>query len=119
MTDPVPANLQGYVQVLGIEGTIALVERFGGARLYLPRTPQADGPLAQALGLEAAQRLGQAMGGGEAVKIPLAKKWLARHYRGLGWSVARIARHLRCSDTTVYGYLADDGSQLDLFSEAG
>lgn len=116
MTDPIPANLQGYVQVLGIEGTIALVERFGGARVYLARHPRADGPVAAVVGLEAAQRLGEAYG--DTVKIPLAKRWLARHYRGLGWSVARIARHLRCSDTTVYGYLAD-GSQLDLFSEAG
>ena len=69
-------------ELLGDEDFLALVETFGGDRLYIPKS--AEGTIVSAaLGGEAAARLA-ARYGGDYPRIPLAREFRARQYRAAG-----------------------------------
>lgn len=111
---PVPANLDVYVRVLGEELAIAFLTEFGGAELYLARTPQGRSRLVRLVGREKATALAEAADRLPR-RVPLGKRWLAQIYRRQGLSVAEIARRLRASDVAVRGWLkAADERQLSL-----
>ncbi len=99
-----PAQIEAYVHVLGVEGTIAFLLEFGGAELALSRNPRADSRVAQAVGLDLARALG-AHAGHLPRRVPLAKPWIAQVLRAQGLPVAEIARRLHVSDVAVRGYL--------------
>jgi hypothetical protein len=100
---PVPANLEPYVRVLGVELAIAFLAEFGGAELYLARSPQRS-RLTKLVGRDRAAALAQAA---ERLpkRIPLGKRWIAELYRARGLSTAEIARRLKASDVAVRGWL--------------
>lgn len=108
MTDPVlprpPAHIQPYVEVLGVEGAIRFLLAFGGAEMYVPRTPKGRSRLAKMFGLEKARALAIAA---EHLprRVPTAKPWIAQVWAAQGRSVADSARTLHVTDVTVRGWL--------------
>lgn len=123
MSDPrPPAQVEPFVRVLGTDDAIRFLMTFGGAEMYLPRSPKGRSRLAQAFGRDKAEALAAAA---EHLprRIPLAKPWIARVWSSRGLPVAEIARRMHTSDVTVRRYLraAEDGEpspqtdQLPLF----
>ena len=98
-----PAQIASFVQVLGLELTVAFLLRFGGAELHLSEDPRANSRLVALVGLDNARALGQLLTAPR--RIPLAKPWLAAWLRARGESTAEIARTLHVSDVTVRGWL--------------
>ena len=115
MTDDLPgparprptAQVQPYVDALGIEDAIRFLLAFGAQSFTSPPTPGAGGrskrcsaptrpDKARALAAEA-HRL--------PARVPLAKPWLARCLAARGESAATIARTLRTTDVTVRKWL--------------
>lgn len=103
--------------VIGREATIALMVKFGGTRLYIPRRPREIEPTSSivfAIGWDLAQKLGDAFGG-ESIVVPLHKSRAARrrdraeiirlHREGI--TVASIARQVGCSERHVYNVLSN------------
>jgi hypothetical protein len=103
----VPANIEPFVKVLGVDLAMVFLMEFGGAELYIAKRPQERGRLAQLVGHEKAAELALAA---EFLprRIPLAKAWMARTLLTQGHSVADIARRLRVSDVTVRKFTSDE-----------
>ncbi len=112
----VPAHVQPYVEVLGLELTVALLLECGGAPLYLPDTRGLDDSrIVQVLGKDRALALGRHFGRG-LVKVPLAKSFIAAYYLSQNVPVVEIARLLHVDRSTVQRWLPDrPGRQLSLF----
>ena len=70
-----PASLRELAESLGPgggEACLRLMEAFGGvSRLYIPRNPGPDHPLARIMGLSQAQRLAAIYGGDYLCNVPL------------------------------------------------
>lgn len=79
---------------------VALAEAFGGTRVYVPKNIGASHPIAEAIGIVAAQALLGRIGN-ENVRIPLARDLRARYYCNAGVSLAQIARRLGMSEVGV------------------
>lgn len=45
-------RLQEFEQLIGIDATMRLVERFGGLRIFIPANPKSDHPYAEIIGFE-------------------------------------------------------------------
>ena len=86
------------LSLLGPAGLIALAEKCGGRRLYVPAAAQ--GPFAREIGEPAARRLCDHYAG-RYIRVPLARELRARHYRAAGCSNAEIARRLGMSESGV------------------
>lgn len=100
----VPANIEPFVRVLGEDGAIDFLLAFGGAELYLARTPTGRSRVAQLVGVDKASALAAAAENLPR-RVPLAKEWLINRLRAKGLPVMEIARMLRVSDVTVRTYL--------------
>lgn len=100
-----PAELRYLVEILGAEGTLALIERRGGTRLRIPKTFRAQSAFAAEFGAKAARELVRRRGGDD-LKVPLSKAWRARVYDAQDMSYPAIARKLGCSETSVWRYLS-------------
>lgn len=111
MTFPrrVPAHIQPYVDILGVDGTVEFLMTFGGAELSLRANPR-QGQLVNLLGVERAAALAEAAGHLPR-RIPLAKPWIAHQLHERGLSVAEIARTLHVSDVSVRAYLKPRGKR--------
>jgi hypothetical protein len=94
-----PANIEGFVQVLGEDGAAAFLLRFGGATLNLSANPRGGSAVADLVGLDAASALGRLQRRPD--RIPVAKQWLTGYLLSRGYPVAEIARTLRVTDVTV------------------
>lgn len=115
MTHPRPtAQVQLFVDALGIDTAIKFLLAFGGAELYLPQNPRSDSKLVDVVGIDAARRLG-AMAQNVMVpdRIPTAKPWIARVLFARGLPKAEIARKLHVADLTVRRWVAGSGGDAD------
>lgn len=114
------AQLEDLVIKLGLPAALRLVERFGGTRIYLPRAEfmNADHPIAQAVGLEAALELCQAWAQ-ERPAIPRAAAFLRNERdRALlkdanDHTVPALARKYELTERQVYYILARGLSSAD------
>ena len=63
------------VRMVGLPATLKLIERWGGARLFIPRPEglRPDHPLAAAIGFRLAQRLAAEVAGA-AIRIPTVRR---------------------------------------------
>lgn len=107
--------------LLGEDGFVALAQSFGGTRLYVPTSIEADHEIAQAIGADAAKLLSRHYSP-DTIRVPLARNERARHYRARGLSNAQIARKLGMAETGVdklFARMADaptkGSAQLSLF----
>ncbi len=113
---PVPPEARAYVDLIGVEATLALIAARGGTRLYVPKVA-AGSEIAGEIGDHAAGLLA-AEYGGTYLNVPLVKAWRAAMLKASGRSYADIARAIGSSESGVYKMLARAGmthSQLDLF----
>lgn len=108
MTEPIrpPAHVEAYVNILGEERALAFFLAFGGAELYIPKSPKGSSRIVAVLGREAADALAVA-GSRLPKRVPMPKRYLARVFFQQGLTVADLARKLHVSDTTVRAYLKD------------
>lgn len=110
-------------KLLGERAFLALVEAFGGTRLYVPRRISADHEIAQAIGEPAAKLLSDRVAP-DVLRVPLARELRARHYRAEGLSDAQVARRLGITETGVEKLFKrmpnkpTKGSALPLFPDA-
>lgn len=102
MTDEprVPAHVEPFVRVLGVDDAIKLLLLFGGAEVYLTRSPKGRSAIAQEFGTEKAAQIAEAA---EQLprRMPLAKEWIAAVMSSRGLSDAEIARTLHVTDVNV------------------
>lgn len=113
MTEPPPpAELGWLIRALGVEATLALLDAFGGSRIYVPAVPSPDCRLVLAIGMEAAQALAE-IRPRETIKPPLAKLWRTRVYTARGWSQSAVARKLGIDESTVARQLKPVPSRFD------
>ncbi len=112
------------VDLIGAQAGAALCRRFGGRRLHIPKDPAPNHPIAVVIGPVEAKFLGQQFGG-LRIDIPMSHGRREEVVRllGLGWTPARIAETVPCTERWVYAIreevAADTGEQLDLFRRAG
>lgn len=104
-----PAQADPYVRVLGLEGAVEFLLRFGGTEIYLARTPQGRGQVEALVGKDRAAALAQA---DLPRRVPLCKPWIAQIAKAHGlppdWkplTTAEIARRMHASDVTVRKWL--------------
>lgn len=99
-----PANIANYVKILGVDGTVEFLLRFGGSEVYFPANPKGKSELEKAIGAEKMRALVAAAPHMKA-RIPNAKAWISAVLRSKGLSVAEIARTLHVNDSTVRRHL--------------
>lgn len=112
----ITAQVQPYVDALGLDMAVEFILAFGGSYVYLSTNPQDRSEVAQMLGREAAVAVARRVGAGSR-RIHNAKPWLASYFRYMkGMTVNDTARLLHVSDVTVRKWLGPiDQQQLDLF----
>lgn len=115
-SDIAHANLAAEI---GDKLAAALVNAFGGVRLYVPLKVGANHPICVALGREAADQLADWFGG-MAIDIPKStgRRDRARLLRTQGaLTIAQIARETSYSERQIYRIVAidRDDQQLGLF----
>jgi hypothetical protein len=86
--------------LIGPAGLVRLAQEFGGRRLYVPITIDADHEIAAAIGPEAAAKLSRRYCGAW-LRVPLARELRARYYRDAGLSNGQIASKLGMTETGV------------------
>lgn len=102
---PPPEHLSLFVEVLGVDDTLRLIEAHGGTRLWVPKGVDNSSVAAREV-LE--QRFGKPMTkeliiafGGDFIQVPLCHEWRTLLYRHQGMSMPEIARKLNCHTVTV------------------
>ncbi|WP_423206712.1 helix-turn-helix domain-containing protein [Paracoccus yeei] len=109
---PAPtAQIAPFVQVLGLDEAVRFILAFGGAELYIGKNPRDTNELVQMFGREAVEALANLAT--LPRRIPLAKPWLAAHFRARGLPIAQIARTLRISDVSVRAYLRQEAENRE------
>lgn len=105
-----PAQAEPYVHVLGIEGAIQFLLKFGGTEIYIARSPKGRGQVEALVGRDRAQALAQV---DLPRRVPLCKPWIAKVAKARGlppeWkplTTAEIARRMHASDVAVRGWLS-------------
>lgn len=102
---PPPAELARFSAHLTPTELLALINALGGTRVYFAATPDAQGELARAIGLDAARRLGQALSG-SLLTVPLARHWRIRILREVeGLTYRQIAQRLGMTENAVWRHL--------------
>ena len=108
--DP-PAQLAVFTDVLGSELAIGFLLRFGGATVYLPKTPAGQSEVERYIGRENLRRLSERHGD-LYLRVPLGNVWLAAALDAQGKSQSEIARTLRATDVTVRRWLKKHEERL-------
>lgn len=98
-----PAHVEPYVRVLGPDLAVHFFLEFGGAKLYLAKTPKGGSRVEKLLGGDQVAALAALH---LQSRVPTAKPWIARHLKFTGLSQQEIARRLHTTDVTVRKYLA-------------
>lgn len=116
-TDFLPPLLQDFVRLIGLQPTLALVERVGGLRIYIP-TPDnvgAEHPFALIVGEDNLRRLAEHYGGQEHFQLPKADRALkairnARIAAEYAHKTARqLATEYRLTENHIVRILAAQG----------
>ncbi|WP_424986871.1 hypothetical protein [Microbulbifer sp. S227A] len=100
-----PAEVETYVDILGMDLAIEFLLRFGGAELYIPASPKDRSRVAALVGRELTAELARSDHLLQR-RVPLATQWLAACLHAQGRAIAEIARRLRITDVTVRKHLS-------------
>ena len=101
-------TLGTLIALIGKDEAFALVEAFGGRRVFIPAYHTEGTKLREAVGASSAALMA-ARFGGLYLKVPLARQWRATVYRERGTSWSGIATAIGCSESSVGRYLKDTG----------
>lgn len=96
------ADRPDLVALIGEAATVALAEKLGGTRTYVPARFKERHRLVPIIGNEAATALCAAFGG-TVIRVPLSRALRAQRYRAQGHSVATIALRLGLTENGVRG----------------
>ena len=99
-----PAQIAPYVDILGPAMTVQFLLTFGGAELYIPKSPKGRSRIETMIGRQKVKALANSDHLLQR-RVPLANPWVAvcLHYQGIATN--EIARKLRITDITVRKYL--------------
>lgn len=86
--------------VLGEEGFVHFAQELGGTRVYVPYTMRDENEIVRAVGRELAEKLSRALAPA-TIRVPLARRDRALHFRAAGKSNAQIARLLGITESGV------------------
>ena len=92
---PAPAQVRIPAHCLTSNNRHVRARQLWGSDVYTE-----DSDLVALVGADGARALAREWGG-NALKVPLARSWVARVLRARGLSQARIARHMRTTENTV------------------
>ena len=103
---PPPESLALYIEVLGLDDTLRLLERCGGTKLWIPSgvnnsSTRLREKLEEELGKPMTMALIRTFGG-SIIKPPMATDWRIVYYAAKGVSAAEIARRLGRHQETVW-----------------
>lgn len=114
---PATDDVARFVDLIGPEATLKLLEARGGTRLWIPETSE-DSVLAGIVGLDAAEKMYRKYGRGE-IKLPLGRPWRVLCYIAMGMNRPQAALKAGTSEGVVHQILQRFGRptiiQLDLF----
>jgi DNA-binding NarL/FixJ family response regulator len=100
--------LDELVRTIGADGASRLIEAFGGARLYIPHSPEPGDALSAAVGHATALALAGVFGGDRIdVPNPPPRRVRILQMRARGASVDSIALALGCTRRRVFQVLAE------------
>ena len=108
-TRPLPkptAQVQPYVDVLGLELTVQFLLKFGGSELYIPQNPKGRSRVENLVGADNVRALADVSHLLQR-RVPLANAWISAFLHWQGMPVSEIARTIRRTDCTVRRYLAE------------
>lgn len=105
-----PAEVEPYVDILGMDMAIEFLLSFGGAAMGMPKHPTTRSRVAALVGKEKTAERARSDHLLQR-RVPLATPWLVACLHTRGWPVAGIARRLRITDVTVRRYLKRQGMQ--------
>lgn len=115
-----PPSLHELVNLIGLRATMALVEHWGGIRVYVPEHADAEHPFVKRLGREAANRLCREYAretlsvprAYHALKAALYRQMRDDYHRG-SKSAAELAREHGMTERWVYAIVsAEEGDKL-------
>ncbi|MDE4175784.1 helix-turn-helix domain-containing protein [Phaeobacter sp. PT47_59] len=116
-----PAQVEPYIEALGLEDTLRFLDAFGGVEAYIANQPSARSRVVQLVGLPKAKMLAE-NGSRLQRRVPLAKEWRAAVYHSQGLPTVEIALKLGVTDVSVRRWLKKPGvrrkpepNQLPLF----
>ncbi|MEO8343372.1 MAG: Mor transcription activator family protein [Gallionella sp.] len=108
-----PGVLAEIADAIGEDAAMTIANQYGGTRLYVPKRIQVVHPLAELLGMEAAQKLASVLGGQDHFDIPqaVALKRAKRNAqifadRAEGASVSELARKNSMSERNIRAIFA-------------
>lgn len=100
-TTKVPAHVEVFAEVIGLDATAELCVSLGGAVIYLPcSSTRPNGLLRSVLQENQILALSRALSPG-SIRIPLANQFLARYYRSQNNTFQSIARKIRIDERSV------------------
>ena len=103
-----PAHLEAYVTALGAELAVRFFLAFGGADLYVAKTPKGAAKAIEVIGIEGMRALADVKDRLPA-RVPTAKPWIAKYlFTVEGLSKADICRRLHASMTSVTRWIDDE-----------
>jgi len=104
--------------IIGDDAVLSLSEALGGLRVYFPYHPGKNSPVAVAVGLDNAIKIGNIYGGMHMdVPITLGKKSQILEMLAKGHTIEHIAIKARCTIRRVYQIKSEiaDNKQTSLF----
>ncbi|MBU2705832.1 hypothetical protein KCM76_07550 [Zooshikella marina] len=108
-----PGFLKNAANIIGLDATLTLAQRLGGARVYIPHDARPDHPLSLAIGHESAKLLCEHFSG-ETVELPRksifirSRNALIKKYHGDGYSIDRLALTFGITRRHVYNILFEN-----------
>lgn len=113
-------TISSLTALIGEELIYSLSSQLAGRRIYIPKKPGADSPLAVVIGLDAAEKISHVYGG-TAFDVPVSAGIRAKiiQLHGDDFSNVAIAEKLKISRRTVQRVLGNrrDKNQMHLFDE--
>jgi len=102
---PLPETLDVFVEVLGFDDTLRLIEARGGTRFWVPKGIEGSSialheSFVEEFGPTMTRALIRGFGGGN-ITVPLCADWRTDLYRQRGLKIAEIALKLGCHQETV------------------
>ena len=103
----IPAHVEPYVEVMGLDRAVTFLSEYGGTQWYVPskgRVPMTRSEPARFLTDSECCAFGDMLGG-ERMTLPYPANFLAQFHRSRGRSYSEIARLVKRTTRTVRKYL--------------